>query len=71
MIVTIPEDEFASSGLVFDIIDGMGVFGVPTDDPEVFEVVRVVSDGTNLRFYEQRSSAQKRLLSLLGLNVSP
>jgi hypothetical protein len=68
MIVPIPEDEFATSGLLFDIIEGVGVFGVPTLDPEVYETVKVSTDGNSLHFFPQRSSAHKRVLGLLGFN---
>lgn len=69
MIVPVPDDEFASTGVVFDEVGGVGVFGLPTDNPEVFEVVKVGLKAGGLEFIPHRSSAHKRVLALLGLGV--
>lgn len=70
--VTIPEDQFASTGLTFAHADGSPVatFTYPKvaeDDPAI--VVTVATDGTTLRFFPERSAGQQALLVKLGVGA--
>lgn len=69
----IPEDHFASSGLSFTIPVGspVAVFTYPKADPEDETeralTVQVATNGTELRFFPERSTAQKILMNKLGI----
>jgi hypothetical protein len=72
MIVPIDPEAFAAAGL--EVIEGDAVasFMVPPpadrpNDPP--REVKVAVVGTGLHFFPQRSSAQKRVLALLGFAV--
>lgn len=69
--VAIPEDKFASTGFAFSIPEGssIGTFTYPKRDEEKETRVSVVTDGSTLRFFPDRSAAQAKLLADLGLNT--
>lgn len=69
--VAIPQDKFASTGITFAQAEGspIATFTYPrTDEKKPIRAVNVVSDGTTLRFFPDRSSTQATLLKDLGLH---
>jgi hypothetical protein len=69
MRVAIDAARFEAAGLGFDQAAGQGVFTLPPDAAGGASVtVRVAVTEGALAFFPQRSSAQRRVLSLLGIN---
>jgi hypothetical protein len=61
-----------SAGITFEHEDGAATawFKIPNTDPMKPSInVDVRVDGTNLSFFPERSSAQRHILSLLGVQL--
>lgn len=69
MILPLDVEQIEAAGLLYEEADDVAALGLPTKDPEVRDWVKVRLIGGDLHFFEARSSAHKRVLTALGVNV--
>ena len=67
--IAIPADQFAASGLNFAPGANTATFTFPAAANQKPVIVSVVVSGTNLLFFPERSSLQRRLLAVLNISL--